>query len=420
MKLSLFNDRQLRELMDRSFGPYRKPDHAKAACESVLTRLQRAETSEAEDVATARGNRRFHLLLVAAVLTTMALGLYAAQRRGLLRATPPVSPPVETRVVSSLNPVPAPESAAVPAVPRTSRQPGRTAAEEIALLQSTDSGARRLQFAVASVRRGESAHGTPGTFNCGGIDGQVFPTGQALPAPQGRCISDKQSLDSVIAMAFQVSRMNPWAGSDQIVVGIPEKLQVGTYFQIQAVAENPSSVTKAELLQMLQNLLMDRFKLRIHREIRQMDGYVLTVAKSGIKFKETSEPGQRMLLTTSYGMGGNVTMAVLAMHLEAYTLPAMTGQQFIRLPGAGGPEPLHVPVDDRTGLKGVYAISVNVARMPVPALGGGGGRNSVGSRTEYDPPLPKAFEEQLGLVLTRGKVPVEYIVVDHMEEPTEN
>jgi uncharacterized protein (TIGR03435 family) len=38
----------------------------------------------------------------------------------------------------------------------------------------------------------------------------------------------------------------------------------------------------------------------------------------------------------------------------------------------------------------------------------------------FVPPLPQVFEEQLGLVLTRGKVPVEYIVVEHIEMPSEN
>ena len=39
---------------------------------------------------------------------------------------------------------------------------------------------------------------------------------------------------------------------------------------------------------MLQTLLEDRFKARVHLEMREGDGYVLTIAKSGIKFKETS------------------------------------------------------------------------------------------------------------------------------------
>jgi uncharacterized protein (TIGR03435 family) len=39
---------------------------------------------------------------------------------------------------------------------------------------------------------------------------------------------------------------------------------------------------------MLQTLLMDRFNARVHRETRDVDGFVMTIAKSGIKFKKTS------------------------------------------------------------------------------------------------------------------------------------
>jgi uncharacterized protein (TIGR03435 family) len=147
-----------------------------------------------------------------------------------------------------------------------------------------------------------------------------------------------------------------------------------------------------------------------------VDGYVLTVAKSGIKLKET--PDAEFFSIGPQMMVGNVSMQTLARHLEIGVLPSITGQRFMRPAEDGGPTPLHVPVDDKTGLNGVYAIRANVTRTTMFA--GAGGRGESGTRVEYDPPLPRVFEEQLGLVLTRGKVPVEYIVVDHMEEPSEN
>src|SRR4030095_8345885 len=60
------------------------------------------------------------------------------------------------------------------------------------------------------------------------------------------------------------------------------------FYQIEAVADDPEHVTKGELKLMLQALLEDRFKARVHVEAREVDGYALTIAKSGIKFKETS------------------------------------------------------------------------------------------------------------------------------------
>jgi uncharacterized protein (TIGR03435 family) len=206
-------------------------------------------------------------------------------------------------------------------------------------------------------------------------------------------------------------------GPDQTVVGIPEMMMQGPDFQINAVADNPSSATRAELQQMFQAMLMDRFKLKVRREIRQMDGYVLTVAKSGVKFRETSGPEGGMLGGPA-GIAGDVSMETLARFLEVHALPSITGQS-ITIPNVGT-FPRHVPVDNNTGLKGVYAIKAVIKSTVVPGIGGGGGRNGGDVRIDYDPPLPKVFEEQLGLVLTRGKVPVEYIVVEHIEAPSEN
>ena len=53
---------------------------------------------------------------------------------------------------------------------------------------------------------------------------------------------------------------------------------------------------------------------------------------------------------------------------------------------------------------------------PVEGRRGGGGVNGL----EFRPPLPKALEVQLGLHLERAKVPLESLVVDHVEKATEN
>ena len=57
-----------------------------------------------------------------------------------------------------------------------------------------------------------------------------------------------------------------------------------------------------------------------------------------------------------------------------------------------------------------------------PGTSGVGGRGSVNTAVsqEFATPLPKALEGQLGLRLKSAKVPVEYLVVDHIEKATEN
>jgi uncharacterized protein (TIGR03435 family) len=48
----------------------------------------------------------------------------------------------------------------------------------------------------------------------------------------------------------------------------------------------PSEVKRARMRLMLQKLLADRFKLTMRRETKELPGYVMVVAKNGLKFAE--------------------------------------------------------------------------------------------------------------------------------------
>ena len=84
------------------------------------------------------------------------------------------------------------------------------------------------------------------------------------------------------------------------------------------------------------------------------------------------------------------------------------------------------PVIDRTGLPGVYKINLHftpeVLRERLAAGGGppaGGGRGG-GGPIDEDPDLPTALREQLGLKLETTKAPVEFLVIESVEQPSEN
>jgi uncharacterized protein (TIGR03435 family) len=81
------------------------------------------------------------------------------------------------------------------------------------------------------------------------------------------------------------------------------------------------------------------------------------------------------------------------------------------------------PIVDKTGLMGIYDIdfALEEIRLSPPPTGGGvrGGDGNQQAR-QFNTPVPKALEEQLGLHLERVKVPAEFVVVDHLEEPTPN
>ena len=79
------------------------------------------------------------------------------------------------------------------------------------------------------------------------------------------------------------------------------------------------------------------------------------------------------------------------------------------------------PIADKTGLMGIYDIDflLEEVLLPTPTAGGARGGPSQQAR-QFSTPVPKALEEQLGLHLERVKVPGEFVVVDHLEQPTEN
>jgi uncharacterized protein (TIGR03435 family) len=80
---------------------------------------------------------------------------------------------------------------------------------------------------------------------------------------------------------------------------------------------------------------------------------------------------------------------------------------------------LRRPVLDQTGMKGTYTFTLQYAlepspeATPLPPAAQGTGTNTAAS-------LFSAIQEQLGLRLESTKAPVETIVIDHIDEPSEN
>ena len=164
------------------------------------------------------------------------------------------------------------------------------------------------------------------------------------------------------------------------------------HYDIAAKAEGEAPLTKEQSRQMMQALLGERFQLKIHRETREVPVYALVVGRNGPKLKETSadEPGDNFV------RGGRA-----GMHMEA---TRGTMEQLARqLSGTAG------PVMDRTGLAGYYAYQLDWTPATRP------------SDPESDTPsLFTAVQEQLGLKLETAKGPMEMLIIDRAEKPTEN
>jgi uncharacterized protein (TIGR03435 family) len=181
-------------------------------------------------------------------------------------------------------------------------------------------------------------------------------------------------------------------------------------FDIQAKV--PANSTRSDLETMLQRLLAARFHLAVHREEKELPGYLLVVDAKGIKMKPAAgspappdggtagkPAGPSMRL--DFGGGQIIDYRVMAKMQSMADLASTLEKR------------VNIPIRDATGLTGVYDFELQFSVDDPNAAG-----NS-------PPPvldsLPVAVRNQLGLRMDRSKVKVSMLVVDHAEKvPSEN
>ncbi len=264
--------------------------------------------------------------------------------------------------------------------------------------------------------------GPPQWVRCTGIDGTLdqFGIRNTLPrlgpgefAPvvvrQGTCLG-RSGLTRLISLAYGVHPTR--------ISGLSEPMSPGTplgelLYQIEARASNPSTATTEQLQRMLQSLLMDRFKLRVHRQTRVVPGYALRVGPNGIKFREIV--GEEQLPGEEPGQWATGTWAPVSAAISGrFTLERLADALWMRM---------GKPVIDMTGLRGTYDISLT-HHIPVTVTPGPGGQGkifrSLSTPESTVADAARSVEEQLGLRLDFGNIPVEFLVIDQFERPAAN
>jgi uncharacterized protein (TIGR03435 family) len=185
-----------------------------------------------------------------------------------------------------------------------------------------------------------------------------------------------------------------------LISGIPARIDA-TRFDIDAkIVPNPAAPRKLTDTQrpgMLKAMLADRFGIKASIEVKTLPVFELVVARSGLKISQ-SPPGN------GADSGINIHPAALTAHEVTMTqlAGALTGI-------------LHRSVIDKTGLAGNYDVDLkwtsdNASHSPETNPDTG----------DSAPTIFTALEEQLGLKLQSSKGPVDTLVVDHVEMPSEN
>ncbi len=216
-----------------------------------------------------------------------------------------------------------------------------------------------------------------------------------------RFIAKNHALRTLIAAAYNLS--------PRAISGGPAWIDSAHY---DILAKTPGEVRPNldEQMSMLRRLLSDRFKLTFHREPKELSIYVLTVAKNGSKLKESAvspdAPPQGpppLLFVVSPQIvrlpGRNAAMSELASVMQRAALDR--------------------PVVDKTGLSGKYDFDLEFT--PDDSLFGGMlARPGEHPDDSTKPGLFAAIQQQLGLRLEAAKGPVELLVIDRVERPSEN
>lgn len=170
---------------------------------------------------------------------------------------------------------------------------------------------------------------------------------------------------------------------------------------------------------MEQSLLADRFRLKVHFEIREMPVYALEPARGGLKIKQVASPlprdpgaGPTPPIPAGQPLGAGTMMTWLgAGGVRTVNAHATTMSALARLLSGQLGDTGNRPIIDQTGFTGYFDITdMKWASLP-----------SADSATSSDlPSLPTALEESLGIKLVPTKGTVEVVVIDSIEHPSEN
>jgi uncharacterized protein (TIGR03435 family) len=164
-------------------------------------------------------------------------------------------------------------------------------------------------------------------------------------------------------------------------------------FDITAKADDPATEDQMKL--MMQALLTDRFKLRFHRESKELKAFVLTVAKGGAKVHPAAAPDAKPFHQNS--ANGSVVKSMTIREWGDY----ISG-------------PLQMPVVDETGLAGKYDFVIDFTPYLPDA------KNMGPDRPDTTSILMAAMEGELGIKMETRKTPVDIMVIDHVEKPSAN
>jgi uncharacterized protein (TIGR03435 family) len=170
---------------------------------------------------------------------------------------------------------------------------------------------------------------------------------------------------------------------------------------------------------MLQPLLVERFKLKVHFETKELPVYALVIDKKGPRIREARTGGDHP--PGIQGGGGDANTGMMFMGAGQITGQGVPIASLVKMLSQ---QNLGRRILDKTGLTGKYDFKLQWSPEKDSATMFTSAQNSQQRATpSVDSSLPGIFtalQEQLGLKLESQKGPVQTLVIDHAEKPSDN
>jgi bla regulator protein BlaR1 len=226
---------------------------------------------------------------------------------------------------------------------------------------------------------------------------KVAPVGAA--APVGERIDFIGQIELLIEAAYGLPLSSPrilggpdWIRNESDRYEVIGKIDSAHYAAIQKMSP---AHQQEQVSWMEQSVLADRFKFRAHIETREMPRYALVVAKGGSKLERAQVDAKSQMSFVRIGQANEL-------RATAVSVEELARSPFLRIDTR--------QIVDTTGLQGRFSFTLKYSN----ALVGGSEDDS------NAPELSTALQEQLGLKLVPENGPVEVVVIDHLERPSEN
>ena len=249
-----------------------------------------------------------------------------------------------------------------------------------------------LAFEVVSIKAAAPVR-TGGGSGCHGVDTKLRPNDPRTTVPVGHCVAPVARLSTIINQSFGLMAIGA-------IKGLPDWDNASLY-AIDGKAEDPSKATEAQLWEMMQTLLADRFRLKYHREPQMVQGFELIADKRGAKIEKSTLEGAEEFSLTSNNPPGMGVFDAKKISMETMVKNLSTVNLCIGERGSVS------PVVDRTGLAGYFAFKLtwDICRA----------ENIDGDRS-----IRFTIKDQIGLDFQPAKVPFSFFIVDSAEKPSLN